>query len=140
MKLNKKKILASKTLGVGKNRIKFNLERLKDVNEAITKQDIRDLVENGAIFIKEIKGKKKKEERKTRRRAGSVRKKVVNKKRKYIILTRKLRTYVGELKKQGNISKEQYLQLRKEIRGSAFKSKSHLKEKMAKTKQNGKNT
>lgn len=111
----------------------MNIQRLDEIKEAITKQDIRDLVASGAIFIKEISGRKRVAKRKTRRRAGSIRKRVKGTKRAYVNLTRKLRAYIYELRTQKKISEEQYWKLRKEIRSGAFKSKSNLKEH---TKQN----
>ena len=131
MKLERKKMLAAKTLEVGKGRISFNKERLSEIKEAITKQDIRDLHKSGAITIKEISGKRKKVKRKTRRRGGSIRKKVNTRKQDYVKLTRKLRYYISELKKQKKISIEKYKELRKEIRTSAFRSKAHLKERIS---------
>lgn len=128
MNLAKKKILAAKTLGVGKERIVFNNENLNDIKEAITKQDIRDLFANHSISIKEIRGRKAKVKRKNRRKMGSIKKRAVNKKGNYIILTRKLRAHLRELRKKESISKERYLKLRKEIKTGAFKSKAHLKE------------
>ena len=74
MNLEKKKMLAARTLGVGKARIIFNVARINEIKEAITKQDIRDLAADKAILIREIKGTKKKVKRKTRRRAGSIKK------------------------------------------------------------------
>lgn len=130
MKLDKKKELAVNTLKVGKSRIVFNKVMLSDIKEAITKQDIRDLVSTGAIKIKEIKGRRKIQKRKTRRRAGSIKKKVNTRKKDYMTLTRKLRAYLSELKKQGRIDREKWLGLRKEIRARAFRSKSHMKERM----------
>jgi large subunit ribosomal protein L19e len=131
MNLEKKKILASKTLKVGKNRIIFNNERLAEIKEAITKQDIKDLYSSKAISIKEIVGRKKKAKRKTRRRLGSIKQKVNAGKRGYINLTRKLRKYIKELLAQGKIKKEQYVVLRKQIKASAFRSKNHLKEQLS---------
>ncbi|MBW6442489.1 hypothetical protein K0A97_01755 [Patescibacteria group bacterium] len=126
MNLKKKKELAERTFGLGKKRIIFVKSRLKDIKDAITKQDIRDLHQDGAILIKEVKGRKKITRRKVRG-AGSVRKKVSKRKQDYVILTRKLRKYLSELKKQGKISKEQSEDLRKKIRNKAFRSKAHLK-------------
>ena len=57
--MNKKKVLASKVLKVGKGRIIFDINRLDEIKEAITKQDIRDLHSQGAIKIREIKGRGK---------------------------------------------------------------------------------
>ena len=68
MNLKKKKELAAKALGVGKNRVCFNPEGLSEIKEAITKQDIKDLYEAGAITIKPNSGRKIHEKRKTKRR------------------------------------------------------------------------
>jgi len=130
MKLEKKKELAAKTLGVGKGRIIFNVERLSDIKEAITKQDMRDLFADGAIAIREIKGSAKKEKRKTRRRAGSIKMKPKHGKQPYVILTRKLRNYLSELRKQEKLTQEKWLDFRKKIRARVFKSKAHLREKL----------
>ena len=59
MNLRTKKILASKALRTGKNRIQFVQSRIDEIKEAITKQDIRDLKDDGAIKIKDIKGRRK---------------------------------------------------------------------------------
>jgi large subunit ribosomal protein L19e len=130
MKLEKKKELAARTLGVGKKRILFNMKSLASVKEAITKQDIRDLVQGGAISIKEIGGRKKVEKRKLRRRGGSVRKKVRGTKREYIILTRKLRSYLFQLRARKLIAKDKYVMLRKEIKMKSFRSLAHMKERI----------
>ncbi|OIO80526.1 hypothetical protein AUJ84_03160 [Candidatus Pacearchaeota archaeon CG1_02_32_132] len=130
MKLDKKKALAVRTFGVGKSRIVFNNSRLDEIKEAITKQDIKDLVLNGAISIKEIKGRKTKKVKKTRRRKGSIKRTVNTRKRDYMTLTRKFRSYVTKLKKNGLISRENYIELRKQIRLKAFKSLAHIKEKI----------
>src|SRR3989344_4362657 len=105
MKLEKKRNLASRALKVGKNRIVFNTSRLKEIKEAITKQDIKDLKESGAIAVKEVKGK-----------------------RKYVILTRKLRAHLKYLKRNKKITQEEFIQLRKKIKNSAFRSLAHLNE------------
>lgn len=128
MSLKKKKNLIAKTLGVGKERVVLNNERLSEIKELITRQDIRDLYASGAISIKPITGRSKKQKRKTRRRFGSIKKKIKNKKTHYIGLTRKLRAYIEELRKQEKITEEQYKTIRKQIKASVFRSKSHLKE------------
>ena len=135
MKLENKKELASKTLGVGKGRIVFNTQRLNEIKEAITKQDIRDLFNDGAILIREIKGGKKVERRKLRRRAGSIRKVVNQRKINYMVMTRKLRSYVKELLGHEKLSKDQFLMLRKEIKTSVFKSKADIKDRIKELKE-----
>lgn len=135
MKLENKKELAARTLGVGKNRIIFNIHRLNEIKEAITKNDIKDLYKNQAISIKEIKGRRKVTKRKTRRKAGSIRKKIKAKKQNYVILTRKFRNYLFFLKNKNQISKEVFLKLRKEIRASKFKDLNQLKERISEMKE-----
>lgn len=128
MNLRSKKELAAKALKVGKGRIVFVRERLEDIKEAITKQDIRDLKQEGAIKVKNISGRKKNTKKKARRSTGNVRKKVNTRKRDYVIMTRKLRSYVAEMKKQGRLSTEEVKELRKKIRNKMFRSKAHLRE------------
>ena len=131
MKLDKKKNLAARTLGVGKGRILFVKERLNEIKEAITKQDIIDLKKDGAIVIKEVKGRRKVIKRKKQRKDGKVKLKVNVRKRNYIIMTRKLRAHLKHLKAQGEISKEDFTDLRKKIRNKYFISlrsmKDHIK-------------
>lgn len=131
MNLSNKKSLVAKTLRVGKGRVVFNIQRLDEIKEAMTKQDVRDLYNSGAIAIAEIKGSRRKEQRTTRRRAGSIKKKVDKSKRTYITLTRKLRRHLKEILLQGKITRSQYWLLRKEIRSRNFRSKAHLKERLA---------
>ncbi len=130
MKLEKKKDLVSRVLGVGKHRILFNKENLPEIKEAITRQDIRDLVGARAIIVKEPKGRKKIVRRKTRRRSGSIKKKVNSRKKEYMAITRKLRAHIKNLKLKQKISSENYLTLRKEIRARQHKSLSQLKERV----------
>jgi len=128
MNLSKKKILAANALKVGKKRIVFVKERLDEIKEAITKQDIRDLKAEGAIVVKEIKGRKKIKKKTGKKSVGNVRKKVNVKKKNYVIMTRKLRKYVAVLKEKGELTKEQVVEIRKRIRNKAYRSKAHLKE------------
>jgi len=128
MKLDKKKQLAARTLGVGKGRICFRGENLAEIKEAITKQDIKDLFNQGIIKIKEIKGRKRIKRRKTRRKEGKIKKKRKTRKQKYAKLTKRLRSYIKELKKHGRTDKEKYQELRKKIKAGVFKSIAQLKE------------
>ena len=130
MKLDKKKILASKALNVGAKRIQFDTNRLDEIKEAITRQDIKDLHSSGAIHIKEIKGRKKNIQRK-RRRIGKVKLKVNKRKQEYVKITRKLRAYLKALKDQGKIDNNKFIELRKSIKNNEFDSKRNLKEHLS---------
>lgn len=130
MDLRKKRSLAARTIGVGVGRVMFNTGRLDEIKEAITKQDIRDLVASKAIFVREIKGRHAGTPRR-RRRTGSIRMRPNERKHEYMTLTRKLRAYVLELRKQNKVSQEQFVTLRKEIKSKQFKNKAHFKERIA---------
>lgn len=127
MNFRTKKTLAVSALKVGRDRIVFLKSRINDIKEAITKQDIRDLKQEGAILIKDIGGRKKNIKRKNKRGAGSVRKKVNVRKRTYVIMTRKLRKMVAGMKVRGELDKAEVKDIRNKIRNRIFKSGAHLK-------------
>ena len=124
----KKKNLAVRALKVGRQRIVFLKSRLDEIKDALSKQDIRDLKEDGAIVVKEVKGRRKNVKRKRKRGVGKVKKRVNTRKQDYVIMTRKLRGYVKELKNRGEISNEEVVEIRKRIRNKKYRSKAHLKE------------
>ena len=128
MNLARKKSLAARALGIGKKRIIFLEPRKDEIKEAITKQDIRDLKEDGAIVIKEVKGRKKIQKRKRRRGVGKIEKRVNVRKKNYVTMTKKLRTYVSGLLSSGKINKEDAIDMNKKIRNKFFRSKAHMKE------------
>ncbi len=128
MNLKNKKELAKKVLGVGKNRIIFSPEGLSEIKEAITKQDIKTLAEEGIITIKPVRGRKTIVKRRTRRGPGKIRRTIKNRKQVYVKLTRKLRTHIKILRNEGKINRELYKNLRKKIKMRYFKDKAHLKD------------
>jgi large subunit ribosomal protein L19e len=128
MNLKKKKQLAARTLGIGKNRIILDRNRLEEVKEAITRQDIRDLKKQGIIKIKEKRGRKKKKERKTKRREGSKKKRRKKRKQEYVKMIRKMRRILKNLKEKQKISKEEYWDLRNKIKARKFRDSKHLLE------------
>jgi large subunit ribosomal protein L19e len=130
MQLSKKKDLAAKVLKVGRKRILFAEGSLAEIKEAITRQDILDLKKSGAIKIREISGRKKIVKRKHRRRTGKIKMKVNNRKAEYVIITRKLRTFLKHLLKTSQVDREKYREIRKMIRARRFKSKRNLKENL----------
>ncbi len=128
MKLDKKKHLAARALKVSKSNIIFVKERLNEIKEAITKQDIHDLKKDGAILIKEKKGRRKVEKRKRQRKAGNIKLKPNQRKKDYMTMTRKLRMHLKHLKSGGNISRDDFINLRKKVRNRQFDSLRSMKE------------
>ncbi len=133
MKLDKKKMLATRILGVGKGRIIFVGPRLNEIKEAITKDDIRSLRADGAIIIKEIKGRKSKQKKKIRKSPGNIKQNAKNSKKEYMLITRKLRKYISELKNKNLLTGDNVADLRKKIKNRYFKSKAQLKEYLSET-------
>ena len=128
MNLNKKKELAAKTLGVGKGRLQFKQENLNEIKEAITRQDIKQLNQEGIIAIKPIKGRKKNVTRKHRRGPGKIKIKVNKRKQEYVKITRKLRAYAMSLRERGVLGRELYKKIRNKIRMREFRSKAGMKD------------
>jgi large subunit ribosomal protein L19e len=126
MNLKKKKALAVRTLGVGEKRIKFLKPRLDEIKEALTKQDIRDLYKDGAIVIENISGRKTSTKKKKKRSTGNIRKNVNKRKREYVALTRKLRGHLSQIK--GKLTKKETEDLRKKIRNKFFTSNANFKD------------
>lgn len=127
MNLGKKRELASRALKVGRERIVFVRARFDEIKEAITKKDIIDLKEDGAIKVKEVKGRKKNERRKNARGQGKVKKKVNKRKQIYVKMVRAQRGVAREMYNQKKITREQLMGVRKRIRNKSFKSKTQLK-------------
>ncbi len=128
MNFEKKKQLAAKTLGVGKNRIRFSVEVLNEIKEAITKEDIRTLFNDKIITIKPITGRRKVKKRTRRRGPGKIKIKVKNRKRDYVRITRRLRAYLKQLRNEGKVDSNNYQDIRKKIKMRTFKNKSSFKE------------
>ena len=135
MNLGKKKKLAGRALNVGKDRIIFVAGRLEEIKEAITKRDIKDLVKLGAIKIKDIKGRRRAGEKKRKKGPGKVKKKINLRKREYIIITRKLRNYVGNMREKDKITRDNYKTARKKIKNKEFKSLAQFREYLGGLKQ-----
>ncbi len=72
MNLSSQKRMAAEVLDVGESRVWIDPDNLEDVEGAITKQDIRNLIDAGTIQKKEKKGvsRGRARERDTQRKKG----------------------------------------------------------------------
>ena len=68
------------------------------------------------MIAKSIALQNSKIKKKTKKGDGSKKKNIKNKKKTYMVLTRKLRRYLKDLKSQGKITKEESKSMRKKIR------------------------
>lgn len=136
--MNNQKRLASKLLKASPKRIKFDNQRLADIKEAITKTDIRQLIDEKAIrkinekgvsrsrankiLVQKGKGKRKGPgSNKGKRTARLPRKEA------WMLKIRSQRILIKELKENKNISQETYRDIYKKAKGGYFRSKRHIK-------------
>jgi len=136
--LNVQKRLSAQILKCGKNRIKFNPSRLDDIKEAITKTDIRSLINDGAITKNRMLGQsrfhaKLRKEQKSRGKQkgfGSRKGKKtarLDPKRKWINKIRLQRRFLKSLRDKNIIPTSIYHELYAKSKGGFFRSIRHLK-------------
>lgn len=132
MKLDKTKALASRTLGVGENKIKIVDEEA--ATNAITREDIKELVKNKQIMIKKKKGvsrvrarvKKTKQQKGERRGPGKRKgtKKARTKKKESWM--KKVRAQRKKLAEERPKIPGEYRQTYKKVKAGHFKDNKHL--------------
>ncbi len=128
MNLNNKKKMVSRMIKIGKGRVIFNPEKLEDIEDAVTRGEVRALISQGAIKLKAIKGQTR---RNKKRKAGYGSRKGkksarMGKKIKWVRQVRALRNYLKKVKP--NISKELYWESYKKVKGGEIRSVARLKE------------
>ncbi len=137
-KLDFQRRLAAEILKVGKSRVVFSRDRLKDIGEAITKEDIRKLIKEGAIKVKPKVGtsrararKRHLQKKKGRRRGIGKRKGKLGaragKKELWVNRVRKQRKFLKYLKEKGVIDKKLFNKFYRKVKGGEFRSLQHLK-------------
>ncbi len=137
MNLKSQKRMAAEILDVGETRVWLDPEQKDRIDEAITRQDIRNLIEGGAIEKKPKKGtskgrsrKKKKQKKKGRRKGHGKRKgkKTARKgsKENWQEQIRAIRKRLKEMKENEDISNEKYWKLYDMANGGFFRDVKHL--------------
>jgi large subunit ribosomal protein L19e len=134
----KKRELAARILSVGANRVRFEPDKLEDIADSITRENIRSLVKSGAIWTVQPKGSSR--GRAIRRRSvwkvhgkgpGSKKGKKtarVGKKEVYVVRTRSMRYHLKVIKERKDIPNDIYWQLYKKVNGGQVRSLAHLRE------------
>lgn len=127
MDLKEKRKLAAKILKCGIDRVWIDPKRIKEVEEALTRRDIKRLIGSGVIKKIPKKGNSKRERRK-RRGVGSIKGHHKDEaKKQWMKRIRALRRYLKYLRDKDLISKKSYKELYKKAKSGMFKSKSELK-------------
>ncbi|MBW2974224.1 50S ribosomal protein L19e [Candidatus Woesearchaeota archaeon] len=138
MKLNNQKRLAAQLLKCSKKRIKFDNDRLSDIKEAITKADIKDLINDKAIKKVHAKGvsrvrarkrlvQRKKGKQKGRGSIKGAKNARLPRKREWINKIRSQRKLLSELKEKKIIDDALYSELYLKSKGNFFRSRRHIK-------------
>ncbi|MCI2414631.1 MAG: 50S ribosomal protein L19e [Candidatus Aramenus sp.] len=131
--------LAADIANVGLNNVKFLPDYLDEVRDALTREDVRKLIEEGKIIIEEkrgISGSRTKVRRKNRRVKGEGRRTGSkkggknarsNKRDTWIARIRKMREYLRELRDSGTIDSSTYRLFYRKAKGGTFKSLADLR-------------
>ena len=138
MKLSTQKRLAAEVMNVGESRVWIDPGFIDEVSLAITKDDIRRLIDEGAIQKKPARGVSRgraryilRQKRKGQR-SGPGRKKgkatsKLSKKEKWMHKIRPLRKELRNLRDEGRITRRIYRELYLKAKGNAFRSTAHLR-------------
>ena len=135
--LSAQKRLAADVLDVGKNRVWFDPESQSDIAEAITRDEIRELVDEGTIRSKNARGNSRGRARernakrayghqkgpgKRKGKAGARQ----NEKKEWSAKVRAQRQLLRELRDDGTIDPGQYRELYNKSRGGEFRDVARL--------------
>ncbi len=135
--LSAQKRMAADIMDVGKSRVWFDPEAQEDIAEAITREDIRDLVNDGTIRAKDAKGNSRgrARERNAKRAYGHRKGPGTRKGRKggrqnskdeWISRIRAQRRRLKELRDDGPLDRTQYRELYNKASGGEFDSVDRL--------------
>jgi len=138
MKLNVQKRLAASILKASPKRVWFDEERLSDIKESITKQDLKGLIVDGAIRLKPVQSisrgrvrQKKKQKSKGRQKGHGSRKGAfgarLNRKGNWMSKIRVQREFIKELRDKEIITTADYRDLYLKSKGGFFRNRRHIK-------------
>jgi large subunit ribosomal protein L19e len=138
MNLTTQKRLAAEILKIGVNRVWIDPDQSEEVSQAITREGVKKLINDGTIKARPKKGissyrskKIAQQKSKGRRKGrGSIKgaKGARNPKKKAWMTTiRALRTDLKDMRENREINRTTYRKLYKMAKGGAFRSKSYMK-------------
>lgn len=138
MTLKTQRRISAQILKVGKNRVVFDPTKLEDIKAAITKSDIRSLInkkvikarpllEQSRARARKIAEQKRKNLRKNQGSRKGKKNARLNQKRVWITRIRLQRRLLRELKTKDLLSSKTCRALLAKAKGGVFRSKRHLK-------------
>jgi large subunit ribosomal protein L19e len=142
--LKKKRELIARMLGIGANRVRFEPDKLDDIADSITREDLRSLVKRGTIWTTKVKGTSRgraKTKQAIRKKSGlgpgsKKGKKTarMGKKSAYVMKIRSLRHHLKVMKDRNEINRQTYWLTYKKVDGGQVRSVSHLRDIVKQTK------
>jgi large subunit ribosomal protein L19e len=142
--IRKKRELIARILSVGVNRVRFEPDKLDDVADSITRENMRTLIKNGTIWTIKPRGTSRaraEAKRAIRRKHGvgtgskkgkkSAR---TGKKQVYVIRVRAMRHHLKVLKDRNDITRGTYWGIYKKVNGGQVRSLAHLRELVKQSK------
>ena len=122
------KRLAADLLGVGESRVRIKEGELGRAEEALTREDVRGLIADGAVYALPKKGPRKKPEGRKRSRGSRKGTKHSRKPKKeaWMEKVRAQRKYLEELAKKGEIGPEDRRFIYLKVKGGSFRGKKAL--------------
>jgi len=131
--INTVRRLAADIMHIGENRVRIKPESIKEAEAAMTRADVRKMIEKKLISKAEIKGRRKKERRHGKRGPGKRKgKHGKDAKNEWMAKIRSQRRFLKMLIESGALPKEHKRKVYLKIKAGFFKSKgtmlTHLKE------------
>ncbi|HYY40676.1 MAG TPA: 50S ribosomal protein L19e [Nitrososphaera sp.] len=141
--IRKKRELIARILGVGVNRVRFEPDKLDDVADSITRENMRTLINNGTIWTIKPKGTstaRAKAKLAIRRKRGTStgskkgkKSARTGKKQVYVAKIRAMRYHLKVLKDRNDITRGIYWSLYRKVNGGQVRSLAHLRELVTKS-------
>ncbi|MEA2034993.1 MAG: 50S ribosomal protein L19e [Euryarchaeota archaeon] len=139
--LKNQKRMAGAVLKCGANRVWLDAERESDIEDAISRDDIRELIEDGAIMARPIKGGSRGRARAlTKKRSYGHRKGAGRRKgaagarrpgkKMWMRKIRAIRSSLREMRGDGTIDSHLYRVMYRKSAGGQFRSVAHMKAQM----------
>ena len=129
MKLSTQKKLAADIMGVGVGKVWFDPLRLDEIQQAITREDVKGLIKERTISQK-VAFRRRRNKPKKAKRAQSRRRRPSGTKREYMNKIRKMRKHLEAVYAKGEISIESRYKLRGLAKAGQFRTLKHLQESM----------
>ncbi|MCS6784448.1 MAG: 50S ribosomal protein L19e [Candidatus Caldarchaeum sp.] len=132
MTLEMQRRMAADLLKCGTTRVRFDPERLEDIESAITRAEIRKLIADGAIYKIPAKGVSRARLEPKRKRGEGSREggkhSIIPRKTAWIQRVRSQRRYLQKLRDKGVLEPADYRTLYSYVKAGNFKSVAALKE------------